>query len=72
MRAAYLFVRTYWVQHRISIYVLELLRFGTKFKCDSSLWFVDVVVPCFFYCLFIIFVLLTDFPFYKVCFVLAC
>ena len=25
-------------------YVLELLRFGTKFKCDVSLWFVDFVV----------------------------
>ena len=49
------------------MYVRELLRFGAKFKCDISLWFVDVVVPCFFYCKFVIFALLTDCPFYKVC-----
>ena len=64
---SYLYVRTSF--NTVAIYVRELLRFGTKFKCDITLWFVDVVVHCFFYCKFVIFVLLTDCPFYKVCFV---
>ena len=71
MLRIYLYVHTGFNTVAIYSYVCELLRFGMKFKCDISLWLVNGVVPCFFYCKFVIFALLTDYPFYKVCFLLT-